>query len=180
METVSKKPAFKTVELAYIALGAALIAVCAWITIPSTVPFTLQLFGVFFVLTMLGGRNGAVAVTVYLLLGAVGVPVFAGFSGGFGALVGMTGGYLLGMILIGLVYWLFVRLFGKKLLIEIGAFVLGLAVCYAFGTLWFSVVNGQKTFLASLTVCVVPFILPDCVKLALAYVLGRKLRTLLV
>lgn len=180
METVSKKPAFKTVELAYIALGAALIAVCAWITIPSTVPFTLQLFGVFFVLTMLGGRNGAVAVTVYLLLGAVGVPVFAGFSGGFGALVGMTGGYLLGMLLIGLVYWLFVRLFGKKLLIEIGAFVLGLAVCYAFGTLWFSVVNGQKTFLASLTVCVVPFILPDCVKLALAYVLGRKLRTLLV
>ncbi len=179
MEAVSKKSAFKTADLAYIALGVAIIAICAWITIPSTVPFTLQLFAVFFVLTMLGGRNGTIAIAVYLLLGAVGLPVFAGFSGGFGSLIGMTGGYLVGMLFIGLVYWLLSRLFGKKLLIEIGAFILGLLVCYAFGTLWFTVVNGQKTFLASLMICVVPFILPDGIKLVLAYFIGRKLRTLL-
>ena len=102
MEVTAKKSTFRTVELAYIALGAALISVCAWITVPLTVPFTMQLFAVFFVLTALGGRNGTIAIAVYLLLGAVGCPVFAGFTGGFGALIGMTGGYLIGMLLIGL------------------------------------------------------------------------------
>ena len=90
MEVTAKKSTFRTVELAYIALGAALISVCAWITVPLTVPFTMQLFAVFFVLTALGGRNGTIAIAVYLLLGAVGCPVFAGFTGGFGALIGMT------------------------------------------------------------------------------------------
>lgn len=179
METISKKPVFRTVELAYIALGAALIAVCAWITVPMTVPFTLQLFAVYLVLTLLGGRNGTIAVAVYLLLGAVGVPVFAGFSGGFNVLVGMTGGYLIGMLLIGLLYWLLTHLFGKPVWIELLAFVLGTLVCYAFGTLWFTVVNGEKSFGAALMICVVPFLLPDAAKLALAYVVGRKLRPLI-
>ncbi len=179
MKTVSKKSAFKPIELAYIALGAALIAICAWITIPTTVPFTMQLFAVFFVLTVLGGRNGTIAVAVYLLLGAVGVPVFAGFSGGPGILFGMTGGYLVGMLPIGFIYWLTTKLFGKKIPAEIGAFLLGLLICYAFGTIWFTIVNGKNTFAASLMICVVPFILPDCIKLAIGYLVGRKLRTLI-
>ena len=179
METVSKKSAFKPIELAYIALGAALIAICAWITIPTTVPFTMQLFAVFFVLTVLGGRNGTIAVAVYLLLGAVGVPVFAGFSGGPGILFGMTGGYLVGMLPIGFIYWLTTKLLGKKIPAEIGAFLLGLLICYTFGTIWFTIVNGKNTFAASLMICVVPFILPDCIKLAIGYLVGRKLRTLI-
>ena len=74
----------KTRELAYTGILAALIAVCSWISIPTAVPFTLQTFAVFLTLGLLGGRLGTLAVTVYLLLGAVGLPVFAGFHGGLG------------------------------------------------------------------------------------------------
>ena len=81
----------KTRELAYTGILAALIAVCSWISIPTAVPFTLQTFAVFLTLGLLGGRLGTLAVTVYLLLGAVGLPVFAGFHGGLGAVLGATG-----------------------------------------------------------------------------------------
>lgn len=179
MEQTANQSRFRTVELAYIALGAALIAVCAWITIPFTVPFTMQLFAVFFVLTVLGGRNGTIAIAVYLLLGTIGIPVFSGFKAGVGVLIGMTGGYLVGMLLIGIVYWIVTKLIKKTIASELGAFAIGLILCYAFGTLWFSTLNGEKSFFASLAVCVVPFILPDVTKLALAYFVGRKLRALI-
>ena len=71
----------KTLDMVYIALFAVLIAVCSWISIPTTVPFTLQTFGVFVTVGVLGGKRGSLAVLIYLLLGAIGVPVFAGFTG---------------------------------------------------------------------------------------------------
>ena len=74
-------PKLKPIDLAYIAIGAALIAVCSWISIPTTVPFTLQTFAVMLTVLLLGGMRGTIAVTVYILLGAIGVPVFSGFSG---------------------------------------------------------------------------------------------------
>ena len=74
----------KTYDLAYIAIFAVVMAVCSWISIPMTVPFTLQTFGVFMAVGVLGGKRGTLAVLVYILLGVVGVPVFAGFSGGIG------------------------------------------------------------------------------------------------
>ena len=90
---------FSTRDLCFCAIGAALIAVCAWISIPADVPFTLQTFAIFAVCGLLGGKRGTVSVLVYLLLGAVGAPVFAGFRGGFASLIGTTGGYLVGFIL---------------------------------------------------------------------------------
>lgn len=171
-----KRNLFKTAELAYIALGAAMITVCAWITVPFTVPFTMQIFAVFFSLILLGGRNGTVAVAVYILLGAIGIPVFSGGKGGFSVLLGPTGGYLFGMLPIGAAYWIGTRLFGRKLWVEVALLVFGLLLCYAFGTVWFSILNAEKSFFASLLVCVVPFLLPDAAKLALAVILGRRLR----
>ena len=90
------KRKMKTIDLAYMALGAVIIAVCSWISIPTVVPFTLQTFAVFSVLGLLGGKRGTISVLIYILLGAVGVPVFAGFSGGFGVILGPTGGYIIG------------------------------------------------------------------------------------
>lgn len=169
-------------ELCAIAMTAVLIAVCSWISVPAPVPFTLQTFAVFCALELLGGRRGTVAVLIYLLLGAVGVPVFAGFAGGIGILLGSTGGYLLGFLLTGLVYWLFERLSDRAWL-HIAALVLGLALCYAFGTWWFVQVyaraNGPISTLAALGWCVFPFLLPDGVKLALALLLSRRLKPLL-
>ena len=173
---MEQKSVFKTADLARIALGAALITVCAWITVPFTVPFTMQIFAVFLSLILLGGRNGTIAVVVYLLLGAIGIPVFSGGKGGFSVLIGPTGGYLFGMLLIGAVYWIGTKLFGKKMWVEVALLIVGLLLCYAFGTVWFSALNAEEGFVASLLVCVVPFLLPDAAKLALAVILGRRLR----
>ena len=173
---------FRTKDLCYMALMAVLIAVCSWISVQTVVPFTLQTFAVFCALELLGGARGTVAVAVYLLLGAAGVPVFAGFTGGLGILLGSTGGYLLGFLLTGLVYWLFERL-GRSLWLRVAALLLGLALCYAFGTLWFvevySRANGPLSAMTALTWCVLPFLLPDGLKLVLALLLSARLRPLL-
>lgn len=91
----------QTIDLVYIALGAVLISICSWISIPTTVPFTMQTFAVFFVLSALGGKRGTVAIIVYILLGAVGIPVFSNFTSGIGILLGNTGGYIVVLYLWG-------------------------------------------------------------------------------
>ncbi len=174
------KSKITTKELVFTALMAVIIAVCSWISIPTTVPFTLQTFGVFMAVGLLGGKKGTISVLVYILLGAVGVPVFAGFSGGIGVLFGTTGGYIVGFLLSGLVYWAMTAAFGEKLPIMIVAMVLGLIVCYAFGTAWFMIVYAKNTapigLMTALGWCVFPFIIPDCIKIALAVVLTKQLK----
>ena len=101
-------------QIVFIGLFAALIAVCSQIQIPGPVPFTLQTFAVFLAAGLLGGKRGSIAVLIYILLGAIGLPVFAGFKGGIGALLGTTGGYILGFILSMLVFILFELLFKEK------------------------------------------------------------------
>ena len=169
----------KALDMVYISIGAALIAICSWISIPTSVPFTLQTFAVFLVLLLLGGKRGTIATLVYVLLGAVGLPVFAGFSGGIGILLGNTGGYILGFLFIGLIYILFTRFFKKNTVIKVTALVLGLAVCYAFGTAWFMHVytqnSGEAGLIAVLGWCVFPFIIPDLLKLSLAVVIARRI-----
>lgn len=183
METQATTQKFRTIDLAYIAVGAALIAICSWISIPLTVPFTLQTFAVFFILAALGGKRGTFSILVYILLGAIGVPVFAGFSSGIGVLLGNTGGYILGFLLSGIVYLVLTKLFGERLPVQIVALVLGLALCYAFGTAWFMVVytkaNGAVGLGTVLSWCVFPFILPDLVKLALALTIARRVQPML-
>lgn len=177
------KKNYKTIDLVYIALGVVLITICSWISISTTVPFTMQTFAVFFVLSFLGGKRGTVTIIVYVLLGAVGVPVFAQFASGIGILFGNTGGYIVGFIFMGLVYWLIVHFLGKKLWVEILAMVIGLAVCYSFGTVWFMIVyaqsNGAVGLAMVLTWCVIPFIIPDLIKLGLALILARRLSPVL-
>ena len=165
-------------DLTYIAVMAALTAVCSWIAIPAPVPFTLQTFAVFLTLLVLGGRRGLIAICVYLLLGAVGLPVFHGFQGGMGVLAGATGGYIIGFMLKGVVYrGLENEASAARSIVALG---MGLAVCYAFGTYWYIRVyaegGGTETVGSALMTCVVPFILPDLVKLALAVKLSRRLK----
>ena len=170
----------RTLDMAYIALFAVLIAVCAWISIPATVPFTLQIFAVFAALVTLGGRRGTYAVAVYLLLGAVGLPVGAGFQGGLGWLLGTTGGYIVGFLCIALIYWLMTAKLGESLPVSIAACVLGLAVCYVFGTIWFMVVYARTTgpvgVMTALGWCVFPYVIPDLLKLVLAVTLSQRIK----
>ncbi len=178
-EVVKTRENSKVLDMVYIAISAALIAICSWISIPTAVPFTLQTFAVFFVLLLLGGERGTIATLVYVLLGAVGVPVFAGFSGGIGILLGSTGGYIIGFLFVGLIYILFEKFFKKNIVMKIVALVLGLAVCYAFGTAWFMHVyiknSGEVGLLTVLGWCVFPFIIPDLIKMALAVVVAKRI-----
>ena len=180
MTTSTVSTRLRTRDLTYIALFAVLMAVCAWITIPMTVPFTLQIFAVFAALATLGGRRGAYAVAVYLLLGAVGLPVGAGFQGGLGWLLGTTGGYIVGFLCIALIYWLMTAKLGESLPVSIAACVLGLAVCYAFGTAWFMVVYARTTgpvgVMTALGWCVFPYVVPDLLKLVLAVTLSQRVK----
>ena len=178
-EVVKTRENSKVLDMVYIAISAALIAICSWISIPTAVPFTLQTFAVFFVLLLLGGERGTIATLVYVLLGAVGVPVFAGFSGGIGILLGSTGGYIIGFLFVGLIYILFEKFFKKNIVMKIVALVLGLALCYAFGTAWFMHVyiknSGEVGLLTVLGWCVFPFIIPDLIKMALAAVVAKRI-----
>ena len=170
--SVSRK--WKTIDMAYIALFAVLMAVCSWISIPAVVPFTLQTFGVFVAVSVLGGKRGTLAVVLYLLMGIVGLPVFAGFSGGLGVLLGSTGGYIIGFIVMAIIAGLVIDNCRKPWLQLIGMIV-GTIVCYLFGTIWFCVVAGY-TFQAALAVCVIPFIPADLVKMIIAMLIGPMIK----
>ena len=176
----SAKSKWSAKDMAYVAIMAVVIAICSWISIPTTVPFTLQTFAVFLAVGVLGGRRGTFAVLVFILLGAVGVPVFAGFQGGIGVLLGTTGGYLLGFLLSALLYWAMTRALGEKTPVMVAAMVLGLIVCYAFGTAWFMIVYARNAGAIGLGTalgwCVFPFVIPDLVKIALAVGLTRVLK----
>lgn len=172
-----------TEDAAYIGLGAALIAVCSWISIPTAVPFTLQTFAVFLLLALLGGKRGTVAIAVYLLLGLAGLPVFAGFKGGPAALIGPTGGYIISFLLAGIIYIAVTALFGENRKTTAFALAAGLAVCYIAGTLWFVTVysdtNGPVGIATALSWCVIPFVIPDLVKMGLAMVLSARIKKII-
>lgn len=155
------------------ALSAAMMAVCAWITVPGPVPFTLQTFGLFLTLELLGGKRGTWAIATYLLLGVLGLPVFSGFRGGISVLLGATGGYLTGFVACGLVY----RALTKCRVSPLPALVCGMAACYTFGTAWFYLAYaGGKSLWAVVSTCVLPFLIPDALKLALAHVVAQRLK----
>ena len=161
----------KTLDMVYIALFACLMAICAWISIPGQIPFTLQTMGVFLAVGLLGGKRG---------MGAVGLPVFSGFAGGLGKLLGMTGGYIVGVLVSALLMWAMEALFGSKKWVLPVSMVVGLIACYAFGTAWFMVVytssKGAITLGAVLGMCVIPYIIPDAVKIAVALLLTKALK----
>ena len=170
--------------MAYIAVFAVIMAICSWISIPAQVPFTLQTFAVFLAFGVLGGKRGTMAVLVYILLGAVGIPVFAGFTGGIGVLMGNTGGYILGFLGSALVMWALEKLPGKRSVIQIFSMIAGLLVCYTFGTLWFMTVyagtTGKVGLVTVLGWCVIPFIIPDLIKIGHAYMLAGRIRKYVV
>lgn len=177
-ETKVHENRIKTLDITYIAMGAVLIVISSWISIPTVVPFTLQTFAVFLVLSLLGGERGSLSILIYVLMGAVGLPVFSGFTGGLGILFGKTGGYIMGFILSGLVYILFTKIFGNKTGVQIAALLTGLFFCYAFGTAWFMLLylstTGEIGLITVLSMCVFPFIIPDLLKLTLALAISKR------
>ena len=153
------------------ALLAAAMVLCAWIALPlGDLAVTMQTFGLFLTLSLLGGRWGSLVCLVYLLLGAVGLPVFTGFQGGLGGLLGPTGGYLWGFLAASLVYWLLEGRLPRPL-----ALAIGMAACYACGTAWYYLAWADGGLGLILLKCVLPYLLPDAVKLALALICAKRI-----
>mgnify|MGYP004525322267 FL=1 len=177
--STSSKARFSAKNIAYISLFSALIAICSWVSIPTIIPFTLQTFAVSLCIGLLGTRRALLSIGVYLLLGAAGVPVFSGFSGGLGILFGTTGGYLFGFLWMALVSGALIQRFGRGFFSLLFAFCLGLALCYAFGTAWYLFLYARNTgpigLGTALMRCVVPFLLPDALKLSLAALATKRL-----
>lgn len=175
------KSGWSAKDLAFTAMFAALIVVCSWISIPTAVPFTLQTFAIYCALECLGGKRGFFAVLTYILLGAAGVPVFAGFSGGLGSILGTTGGYIIGFLANAAVYWAFEKLpHHEKLWMRLTALVLGTVLCYVLGTAWFMYVYTRQveavTLGQALAWCVTPFLGSNVLKLALALGISDRLK----
>lgn len=172
------KKTLDTKDLAYMALFAAIITICSWISIPMTIPFTMQTFAIFVTVGILGTKRATLTVLSYILLGVIGLPVFQGFSSGPGALFGNTGGYIIGFLFTALIAGGVLHQFGKKTWVMVIAMVLGLLACYLFGTAWFIYVYGRSTgaigIATAISWCVTPYIIPDLVKIALSIVLIRR------
>lgn len=168
--------ALKVRNMALCGAFAAFLTICAWISIPmGAVSFTMQTFAVLLALGLLGGKWGGISILVYLLIGATGVPVFSGFQGGFGVLLGATGGYLTGFLFSAAVFSLLRYLIpGKNGLLP--AMAAALAVCYLVGSCWYAWVYAPGTSFASvMSICVLPYVIPDILKLSLAWFLAGKL-----
>lgn len=175
----NKKLALRAKGVAALGLSVALIAVCAQISVPlGRVPVTLQTFAVAFAGALFGFKRGVGSVFLYLFMGLIGIPVFSGFGAGPAALFGPTGGYLFGFLFLSLFPALLKRLPVKSGAKRAGLFfagsVLGLILCYAFGTVWFLIVF-KTSLISALSMCVLPFLLPDMLKLGLASVLAARL-----
>ena len=152
-------------------LFAALMAVCAWLSIPlPPISFTLQTLAILLALGVLGGKWGSVSICLYLAIGLVGLPVFSGFRGGIAAFLDPTGGFLWGFGVAALIYWFLERLG------TLPAMVLSMVACYACGCLWFSAYAGNTGLWAAVLTCVVPYLIPDGIKLWLAYTISKRLQ----
>lgn len=161
------------------AVMSALMCVLGPLSVPiGPIPVTLTNLVVYLTVWLLGMKGAAISTLVYLLLGAAGMPVFSNFQGGLAKLVGPTGGYLVGFILVALIGGYIMKRFGDGTLVMILGLIVSTAFLYILGTAWF-VFQMQCTVGYALTVCVFPFIPFDLGKIVLASILGKTLRTAL-
>ena len=167
-------------DIVITALMTAVMCVASFITIPvGAVPVTLQTFVVYIACAVLGTKKAVISVGLYLLLGILGLPVFSSFRGGIGVLAGATGGYILGFLLIALISGLIINLKKNSRIVMFFAFFSGTLLCYLAGTLWYVIFYiGDKNFtnfIGAFSVCVVPFIVPDIIKMIVASIVAKAL-----
>lgn len=167
----------RTKQMVLIALMTAVTCVLGPLSIPlpfSPVPISLTNFAIFLAIFILGMKNGTISFIIYLLLGAVGVPVFSSFRGGFQVLAGPTGGYLIGFIFLALIMGFALDHFDRKLVPTIIGMIIGMAVCYAFGTVWLAKLL-SLSFKEGLMMGVIPYLAGDAAKIIIAAIVGPKL-----
>ena len=167
----------RTKQMVLIALMTAVTCVLGPLSIPlpfSPVPISLTNFAIFLAIFVLGMKSGTISFIIYLLLGAIGVPVFSSFRGGLQVLAGPTGGYLIGFIFLALIMGFALDHFDRKLVPTIIGMIIGMAVCYAFGTVWLAKLLSLSVQ-EGLMMGVIPYLAGDAAKIIIAAIVGPKL-----
>lgn len=171
-----QKTTFSVREMALIAVMTAVICVLGPLSVPiGVIPVSFTNLAIYLAIYVLGCRRGVISYVVYLLIGMVGVPVFSGFTGGVAKLFGPTGGYLIGFIFMAIICGIVIDKFECKFVPSMIGMIVGTIVCYFFGTAWLAYQAGMS-FQAALAAGVLPFIIPDLVKMVIAAVVGVQIR----
>lgn len=166
-------------RLVVIATCVAFLSLCSWITLPFAVNFSLQLFAVFLICGCFSPTVSVSAIALYILLGLIGAPIFSGFSSGASAIMGASGGFIISFIFVSVIISAFRRYYSKNIFWYVLTMSLSLVVCYACGVLWYAFVFCYPNYCSigtAITVCVLPFIAFDIIKLLLAVLALKKLR----
>ena len=166
-------------RLIVIATCVAFLTMCSWITFPFVVSFSLQLFAVFLICGCFSPTISVSAVALYILLGLIGAPVFSGFSSGSSAFAGASGGFILSFVLVSIIISAFRKYYSKNIFSYVLTMSVSLIVCYICGTVWYMYVFSYPSPCsvgAALTVCVLPFIIFDAIKILLAALALKKLQ----
>lgn len=179
MEMNSRKTRTNIRVLTLVGVMTAVICILGPLSIPiGAVPIAFGNLAIFFSVYVLGMKLGTISCIMYLLIGLCGLPVFTAYSGGFGKLLGPTGGYLVGYIFMAFICGFFIDRWTANRILCMTGMILGQAVCYLLGTLWF-IYQAGVPFKEALFTCVVPFIAGDLLKMVLAAVFGPQLRAAL-
>lgn len=162
----------KIKNMVFIAVFTAVIAALSQVSIPmpNMVPITLQTFAVSLAGYFLGVKKGLASVGVYVLLGAVGAPVFASFKGGFAVLIGYTGGFIWGFLILAVLCGIFAD---KKIGMAFG--VLGIVICHLLGSLQYMILSGNG-FFASVALVSLPYILKDLLLIPVAFFISKAIK----
>lgn len=171
----------KSKSIAYVGVATAMIAVMAQISIPmpSGVPMTMQSFAIILAAVVLGAKKSFCSLCVYVLLGVVGLPVFASFTGGIGKIVGPTGGFIISFPVMAYIIGLGTDCRKRIKGIRIIMLVLGICVNYAAGVAVFCAYSKCR-FIAAVYACVLPCILSSIIQAVLAFLVGKKVETVLM
>ncbi len=180
-----------TKDYCQIAIFTAVICIVSQLSIPmpAGVPITLQTFVIPLAAVVMGTYKGTISTVLYVVIGALGVPVFAGMTGGVDKLIGMTGGFIISFPVLaffaGIGYYSAVkacRIKNNKIrfyAVFVAGLIIGTIINYLIGTLWFSYITGNS-LTYSFMVCVAPFIVTSLIKIAMIAVFGPVLRRMMV
>lgn len=166
----------KAQKIALTGILAAVICILSPFSVPvGAIPVSLATFAIYIAASTVKTKSSVSAVIIYILLGAAGLPVFSSFQGGLHIITGVTGGYIIGYIPCALIIGLLINKYENKKFIYALSFVLGTVACYAVGTAWY-MIQTNSSFTAAVSVCVLPFIIGDVIKISAATALGYVLR----
>ena len=176
MQNIKTTQNSRIFDMARVSLMCAILCILSPISIPiGPIPVSLSLFAVYLTCFLLDTKKSLCAVSLYILIGFVGLPVFSGYAGGAAKLFGPTGGYIFGYLLIALISGIFMEHFPQdKWAFRITGCILGLIICYALGTAWFMLLS-KTAFNEALALCVLPFVPFDLLKIAMAYFLSLSI-----